>query len=174
MQEKFIPGNQAKVTVKKVTIKKRVDVEFKRFKRNIEDSLIKMNFLPGLASALNNSRATKDLKEGREAAKFDLVHHLRFQDVSGNTEGCGCIFCKIHHQYVRYRKLYFKVRLAYTKRLGLANKPHKAEEHNIMFTSTHQPVLEAYRKEMINYQEKCKKYKTLRKELERTLKIPKV
>lgn len=174
MQEKFIPENQAKVTVKKVTIEKRIDMEFKRIKRNIEDSLIKMNFLPGLASALNNSRVTNIVKNVRNEVKFDLAYHLRHQDTSGKTEGCGCVYCKVHHQYVKYKRLYSIVKAKYEKRNGVAIVPDKVEANNLVSTSIMSHVISAYYDEMVVYKEKYLKYKTLRKKLSKALKIPEV
>ncbi len=168
-----MPENQAKVTVKKVTVK-RIDMEFKKFKRNVEDSLIKMNFLPGLASVLNNSRVTNIVKNVRNEVKFDLSHHLRYQDISGKTEGCGCIYCRTHYQYVKYKRLYSIVKAKYEKRNGVAVVPDKVEQNNLVSISIMPHVIDAYYNEMIIYKAKYLKYKTLRKKLIKALKIPEV
>lgn len=163
MQEKFIPKR------KFVSLKERVDYlrqpgninkEFVLFKRHIEDTCIKNGFIK-LGSFLNSNRLGPVVSTIRDKYKFDLVHHLANQDILGLTEGCGCIYCKIHHHYSRYKRIhnYLKTRL------------HKINGSTISIPTT-EVLVAAYEEKIAEIRETYLKARKLRKALLKQLKIP--
>lgn len=163
MQEKFVPKRKI------VSLKEKVDYlrqpgnltkEFVLFKRNVEDTCIKNGFIR-IGAFLNSNRLGSVVSTIRDKYKFDLVHHLANQDVLGLTEGCGCIFCKIHYSYSRYKRIhnYLKTRL------------HKINGNTVSVPAT-ESLVKNYEEKIAEIREVYLKARKLRKTLLKQLKIP--
>ncbi|MGV8171732.1 MAG: hypothetical protein ACP5OA_03510 [Candidatus Woesearchaeota archaeon] len=67
--------------------------DFRHYKAVVEDYCIKNN-LPGIAARINSTRILPATQTARNKVTFDIKHHLEHRDLTGNTKGCGCIYCK--------------------------------------------------------------------------------
>lgn len=169
MQEKFIPKKKKIVRIKSV-----VNEEFKNFKRAIEEKLIKNPYLIKWGVTLNEKRVGEKVVTIRKDNNFDLQYHLLHQDVTGATNGCGCVYCKIHRQHVRYRAMYRHLKRKYDKLVYLKTVPEKAIDNNIPASFLHTDSIEKYRSAMETSKEWLFRFKTTEKKLAKSLKIPNV
>lgn len=152
-----------------------IRAEFRHQKAIIEKYLIKNGF-PVLANVVNNSRITEDVKENRQKHSFNLRVHLSKMDISLNTVGCGCNYCKIsyhkHRYELKYKAAYSAYKLFISKTKTHRN-PH--ENHNDVPLSK-LGISMKVKKLFIpinEYWNKTKEFDKYKKQLERTLQIPK-
>jgi hypothetical protein len=76
--------------------------KFNHYRAQVEKFFIR-NGLLSPAIAVNNWRISLKVKTEREKAHFDLANHFSKEDLSGQTQGCGCTYCKLHYLTTLYK-----------------------------------------------------------------------
>lgn len=181
MQEQFIPvrNNPIEIKPKLVIIKALADKKFNDLKKIVEDKCIKNGLFLNIIANNNNKKVGPIVTAARIKSNFDFAKHLAKQDVTGKTEGCGCVYCKVHHQYTRYNRIYMHLKTKLNKINKALDRERIAKEnpelnvnYTMLPTSISDNIVKEYNEACAYARERFKKYKSMRKKLIKVLKIP--
>jgi len=151
----------------------------------VESYLLKNKYLR-FGVKLNERRLGANTRYSRKKAGFDLLYHIQHQDIYGKTEGCGCLYCQVHFQYVKYHTIYKNIKRRFDKLQLITEKPELLQQILEQGKDTNLPhyaflpngttlnpvVVEGYKKTLAAHREKYMKYKLLRKKVAKSFKIP--
>lgn len=137
-------------------------------------------FAPIYAGILNKMcRHSNQTKLAREKANFKIIRHLWKQDVSGLTEGCGCLYCRLHYQAAKYRdeseSAFARLMLFKAARIEGREKFYKPEWSDYLNSLPVAKCAERrYIREFSKLKNKQQQFSTLANKIMGELQIPKI